>query len=733
MTKGLSMDQVFIKKGVDILEANLENEHFGVREFTKEMGINRSQLYRKLKAITGKSTSKFICEFRLQKAMIMLQNNEATVSEIAYRVGFNSPTYFNTCFNKYYGYPPGEVKFKDIETSNQDNFSIIPNTTIQSVKKPSIQKMVLLFSSGIVILFVISYIIHTFFLDNMITETTAVAFNDRSIAILPGKNLSNNKENQYFADGVMGSIQNHLNKIADLKVISETTMEKYRKTKKTAPKIAKELRVHYLLEASVQQYEDKVRIIAKLIDAINDQQVWSETYDHDLKDLLVTQSEIAIQIAKELKATLTSSELERIEKIPTENMEAYNLFSKGRLILVNNSRKKEDLELTIELNKQAVALDSNFAEAYGEMAHSIYLMAVYDHMNWQEANKKAKYYAEKAIKINPNCFRANAVKAMLLWRKDWAKAKEYHEKAIALNPNDAAVHLQYGRYFLFCPIPDYNKYLYYITIAQRLDPFSRVVGSNFFNALLKNDKIEDATEYLNKMGFLWSKEVNLSRKSQIKAYNNKDWTAVIWFFKTEIEKDPNNSFLYNQLGHAYDEILNDDINFIKFSKKAYELDSTNSIYALNYHHALVEGKNFKEAEKLFQTKNFKSLFSKKQKLTLLFHYYYHHENYKKVQEVLKDSLMANPYFYKAITYAQLGDKKNIDSLFKEYIWKYRYKAVVYAILKEKDSMYHFLEKIIEVNGIRVPNGRREFDPYRKEERYKALLKKHYLPITHWNE
>ncbi len=113
MNSELSMDQVFIEKLTNILEVNLDKEQFGVKEFAKEAGLSRAKLHRKLQSITGKSSSKFICEYRLKKAMEMLQNDVATVSEIAYRVGFSSPTYFNTCFHDHYGYTPGEVKFRN--------------------------------------------------------------------------------------------------------------------------------------------------------------------------------------------------------------------------------------------------------------------------------------------------------------------------------------------------------------------------------------------------------------------------------------------------------------------------------------------------------------------------------------------------------------------------------------------------------------------------------------------
>ena len=112
MPENISMDDEFIQKLKEILESNLSNENFGVKELAVEAGISRSQLHRRLHDAVSKSSSQFIREYRLQKAMEMLKANAATASEIAYRVGFSSPTYFSTAFKSFYGYSPGEVKFQ---------------------------------------------------------------------------------------------------------------------------------------------------------------------------------------------------------------------------------------------------------------------------------------------------------------------------------------------------------------------------------------------------------------------------------------------------------------------------------------------------------------------------------------------------------------------------------------------------------------------------------------------
>ena len=110
MSEYLSMDQAFINKITEIIHSNLQNENFGVEELAKEAGISRSNIHRKLKTITHKSISQFILEIRIKRAMEMLQHNLGTAAEIAFKVGFNSPSYFTKCFHEYYGYPPGGLK-----------------------------------------------------------------------------------------------------------------------------------------------------------------------------------------------------------------------------------------------------------------------------------------------------------------------------------------------------------------------------------------------------------------------------------------------------------------------------------------------------------------------------------------------------------------------------------------------------------------------------------------------
>lgn len=229
MARELSMDQDFINKLIAIIDINLENEKFGVVELASEIGLSRSQLHRKLQDINGKSTSKFIREYRLQKAMEMLKGNVATASEIAFRVGFSSPTYFNTSFHNFYGYPPGEVKFqKPIETPKK------------SISKKLVNIVPIIILIGLII-----------FNEGFNKKSTVLSSIEKSIAVMPFVNDSPNEENMYFCNGIMAGIRDHLANVPEFTVVSRRSVEKYRNTSTALSVISKELDVNYLIEGRV--------------------------------------------------------------------------------------------------------------------------------------------------------------------------------------------------------------------------------------------------------------------------------------------------------------------------------------------------------------------------------------------------------------------------------------------------------------------------------------------------
>src|SRR4029450_12270316 len=190
---------------------------------------------------------------------------------------------------------------------------------------------------------------------------------DKSIAVLPFENLSADPENAFFTDGVQDEILNNLAKIADLKVISRTSVMQYKTGgKRNVREIATALGVANVVEGSVQRAANRVRVSAQLIDARTDTHLWVNSYDRPLDDVFAIQSDIAKAIASQLQTKLSPAEKAAIEQPPTMNLVAYDRYLRGRKLFedVYNGRLFENVRQTIRLQEQAVALDPTFLLAY---------------------------------------------------------------------------------------------------------------------------------------------------------------------------------------------------------------------------------------------------------------------------------------------------------------------------------------------------------------------------------
>ena len=310
MEEPLPRDQAFIKKLTCIILDNLDNEQFGVEALVNQMGMGRTTIHRKLKAYTRLSLSQFIREVRLQKAHEMLVQNIGTISDISYKVGFGSPTYFDKCFHEYYGYPPGDLRKIEagIKPAASGNHDLLYNTENKSLKTDGKRASVWLLkhrtpltaSFGILLGLLIVWFVYSFFLKN--TDGSSGSDNydsEKSLAVLPFNNLSDNVDDQYFADGVTIDIRDHLSRISGLRVISGTTSEHFRDSKLTIPEIAKILGVNYVLEGSSRIKGNITRVSVKLVDAKLDRQLLSETFDREISDIFSVQSEIAQKRSEE--------------------------------------------------------------------------------------------------------------------------------------------------------------------------------------------------------------------------------------------------------------------------------------------------------------------------------------------------------------------------------------------------------------------------------------------------
>jgi TolB-like protein/Tfp pilus assembly protein PilF len=268
---------------------------------------------------------------------------------------------------------------------------------------------------------------------------------DRSIAVLPFQNLSDEKENAYFADGVQDDLLTNLSKIGDLKVISRTSVMPYRATQSNAREIGKALGVGTILEGSVRRVGNRVRVNVQLINAENDQHIWAEDYDRELTDVFAIQSDLAQKIAGELRAQLSPTEKAQIERKPTENSEAYLAFVEGHDLLTRPDRLRADTEKSEQLFERATRLDPNFARAFAALAWvEDWMYHSFDPTPARRA--KAQAAAEEALRLEPDLPEAHLAQGFYHYYCERNYQTALDEFAIARKslPNSADVYLAIG-------------------------------------------------------------------------------------------------------------------------------------------------------------------------------------------------------------------------------------------------------------------------------------------------
>ncbi len=266
---------------------------------------------------------------------------------------------------------------------------------------------------------------------------------EKSLAVLPFENLSEEKANAFFTEGVQDEILTNLSRIADLKVISRTSVMQYKSgAPRNLRKIGEELGVAHVLEGSVQRAANKVRVNAQLIDARNDAHLWAQTYDRDLADVFAIQSEIAKAIADQLQAKLSPNEKKAIEQPPTTDLAAFDLYSRAKSLLLTAAFSvtgEPDLRKAIELLDEAVKRDPSFFDAYCQLARAhefIYALRGSDHTPARLALAEAAVQA--ATRLRPDAAETHLARAQYLYygRRDYAGALAELEIARRALPND---------------------------------------------------------------------------------------------------------------------------------------------------------------------------------------------------------------------------------------------------------------------------------------------------------
>src|SRR5947207_3143357 len=338
-----------------------------------------------------------------------------------------------------------------------------------------------------------------FFLGRYTTSKSSVGteLSGKSIAVLPFDNLSRDPDNAYFAEGIQDEILTRLAKVADLKVISRTSTQKYKSAPDNLRDIAKELGVSNILEGSVQRAGDQVRVTVQLINATTDAHLWAESYDRALTDIFTVESEIAKTIADTLRAKLTGSEERMMSKKPTANPEAYELYLKGRFFW--NKRTGVDLRKSIDYFDQAVAKDPSYALAYAGLADAYVLLSGFGAASPKDSLPEAKAAAEKGRDLDGTLGEAHAslAQALLAYDFNFARANREFRRAIELNPNYATAHHWYGESVL-TPLGQFEDGVAELKRALQLDPLSVIINADVATVLTSARRYDESIEQLRK-------------------------------------------------------------------------------------------------------------------------------------------------------------------------------------------------------------------------------------------
>ncbi len=313
----------------------------------------------------------------------------------------------------------------------------------------------------------------------------------KTIAVLPFVNMSSDKENEYFSDGITEDLITALSQVSGLHVAARTSSFAFKGKNETIEKIGQQLHVGAVLEGSVAKAGDQVRITAQLINTADGFHLWSAHYDRELKDIFAMRSEVAQTVAKALQVTLTAGERQLLERNPTADLEAYQLYLRGR----QAAATVNDVPTAMRYFRQAIARDPSYALAYNGMAYSYWVSSDYA-FSGRDAFPRMAEAAEKALQLDSSLAEAHVWLAGMHWmlRHDHAAAAKEYELAIKMQPDLASAHEFYG--WLLSSLGEVEKSLSEGRRAVDLDPLSSEISAVFGFTLYLARRYDEAITQL---------------------------------------------------------------------------------------------------------------------------------------------------------------------------------------------------------------------------------------------
>jgi serine/threonine-protein kinase len=369
----------------------------------------------------------------------------------------------------------------------------------------------------------------------------------RSLAVLPLENLSRDPEQEYFADGMTEALISNLARIRSLRVISRTSVMRYKRTRKPLPEIGRELDVDGIVEGSVVRSRDRVRVTAQLVHASTDTHLWAQEYDRDLRDVLALQSEVARAVADEVRAQVTPQEKAHLTRAQAVDPEAHEAYLKGRFHW--NKRTREGFDKALDYFRQAIEKSPGWAPPYAGLADAYINLYSYRFLEPEEGRRRAKAAALKAVELDDSLGEAHNSLASVQWDElEWEASEREFRRALELNPSYATAHQWYGEY-----LSNWGRHEEAIReqeTAEKLDPLSLIVrtslGGAFYYARQYDRAIQQVRKTLSEKPDFFIANVFLGR-----AYLKKGMFEEAITVLAKAKEVSETSESLGILGHAY--------------------------------------------------------------------------------------------------------------------------------------------------------------------------------------
>ncbi|MBE0572245.1 MAG: tetratricopeptide repeat protein [Ignavibacteriaceae bacterium] len=398
------------------------------------------------------------------------------------------------------------------------------------------------------------------------------AVSENSIAVLPFINLSADKDNEYFSDGITEELLNALAKVDGLLVTSRTSSFAFKGKNSDIREIGKTLGVKTVLEGSVRKYGNRVRVTAQLINSENGYHKWSETFDRDLEDIFAVQDELANSIVDQLKKTIKIHKTTKhLVKVPTENIDAYNLYLKG---LFNWNKWSADFMFkAIKYFEDAVAIAPDFSLAYSRLAACYIFLGAVGFMSNKEAYSKAKENANKSYELDNSIIDVHITMGMIKYFNDWdwEGAEKCFLKALEVNPNSAETRQYYA--MLLSTLGYHKKALKEAELAHQLDPLNAPISYSLSYVYYNNNQTENAIAQAKKTIEL-DPDFGDALNSMAWMYlRSNQYDKAIEIFKKILDEPTNIMKAASGLSYAYAK-LGQTERAMEFIRKAETTEST---------------------------------------------------------------------------------------------------------------------------------------------------------------